>query len=467
MSVSDQEVRSEVAEARESLQMIRASLRTGMVIRFVGLVAGIIIVVIYVYSFMGLADRVARSGRIEQAVKERVELLNVHQGVQQIIREAGPVYMEEVRQVLSEMGLGEMLSTQLRGAYEDLRPVLLEEFSRVRPRLAEALRGQLQRTAAQLEVELQEMVEARMAQIIRDRQASLAAEADVSEEDVEKFLVNMIDANQQALMSVIDRRWAGSEQDLYEIRDMAAQLPELPAMDDQALLDHTVRVLVALLKYKLPDYEFTPATDITPAAQAPQPGPPRMGVDLSKVPEQYRDRVREAIRGAQRAAAEAIAPETGVDLSNIPLQFQDRVREAILNARQAAAQAVPPETGVDLSHVPEQYRDRVREAIRAARAGVPEVQLDLSNVPEQYRDRVREAIRMARQPAAQAAPPETGVDLSKVPEQYRDRVREAIRNAQQAAARGVAPETGLDLSAIPEEHRGEVERSLREAGVIE
>ncbi len=282
MSVSDQEVRSEVAEARESLQMVRASLRTGMVIRFVGLVAGIIIVVIYVYSFMNLADQIARSGRIEQEVKERVELLNVRQGVRQIIREAGPLYMEEIQQVLSEMGFREMLSTQLEAAYEDLRPILLEEFSRVRPRLADALRGQLQRTAAQLEVELQEMVEARMAQIIRDRQASLAAEADVSEEDVEKFLVNMIDANQQALMNVIDRRWAGNEEDLYEIRDMVAQLPDLPAMDDQALLDHTVRVLVALLKYKLPDYEFTrhrhhPRRASAPARPASDGGGPVEG----------------------------------------------------------------------------------------------------------------------------------------------------------------------------------------------
>lgn len=335
MSVSDQEVRSEIAEARESLQAIRASMRTGMVVRFLGLVAGIIIVLIYVFSFWGLVRGVAESGQIEQQLRERVPLVGLRQGVRQIIREAGPVYMKEVEQILSEMGLTEMLNVQLEAAYQDLRPVLMEEFSRVRPRLAAAVRGELQASADQLEAELQQMVESRLAQIIRDRQASLAAEADVSEEDVEKFLVNMIDANQQALMSVIDRRWADNTEELEEIRQTAEQFPEMPEMSDEALLEHTVRVLVALMKYKLEDYEFTPATDIPPAGQEAQAAPPQVQVDLSKVPEEHRDQVEEAIEKARQAA-------------------------------QDAQQAAPPQIEIDLSRVPEEHREEVEQSLKDA-----------------------------------------------------------------------------------------------------
>ncbi len=322
MSVSEQQVQGRIAEARESLRSIRASLRTGTVVRLLGLVVGLIIVGIYVSAFLGLGKRVLESGQMREQLQRRWDMIRTQEslnaeGLEQVLRQVGPVYAKEARAALKELDITSKLREQAQLAFEDIRPVLLKQFERVRPRVTSALEAEMDTTLEQIDTRLTNFLEDRLAQMIREQETSVRRTADVTEQEVAEILANVITANQEALKNVVEKRWRKDKQELYRMRELVAQFPPLPEMSEDEMLQQTFLVLMGLLKHKLPAYQFSARLEIPPAEAERREAP---SIPWQKIPGEYREKVREALGPS--------GEETGVPWDKIPEEYRDEVRKA-------------------------------------------------------------------------------------------------------------------------------------------
>ncbi|MFO7959299.1 MAG: hypothetical protein R6X33_19625 [Candidatus Brocadiia bacterium] len=271
MSVTEQEAKGHIAEMRESLQTIRASLRTGTVVRLVGLVVGLLIVGFYVYSFLGMGRELAESGELQAELRRRVEEVPVQRIISTALEQAGPAYMQETQALLKELQIEQAAVEQMQLAMEDLRPVLMEELDRVRPELAAILKSRAEGALSRFESELRTLLEERLENMIRRQQSVIAEGTDLTEEEVQNILINVIEANQEALMAVVNRRWQRDEAVVHDIGQMMLEFPELPRMTEEELLEETRDVLLALLKRRLPDYQFDELPITPPQEQVEMP----------------------------------------------------------------------------------------------------------------------------------------------------------------------------------------------------
>jgi len=268
MSVTEQEVKGHIAEMRESLQTIRSSLRTGTVVRLLGLVVGLVIVAFYVLSFWNLGKNLLQSGELQAEVKKRVEQVPVQRIISTALEQAGPAYLQEAQNLLSDLELEQVAVEQLQLAMAELHPVLMAELERVRPKLVSALKTRTEGALTRFESEMRALLEERLENMIRDNQNLIAEGTDLTEEEVQDILINVIEANQEALMAVVQRRWERNEAVVHDIGELVLEFPELPEMTEEELLAETRDVLVALLKHKLPDYEFEPELEIAAPEEA-------------------------------------------------------------------------------------------------------------------------------------------------------------------------------------------------------
>ena len=139
MSVSEREVESQVAEARQSLQTMRKSMGKGKLVRGLALVAGFAVVVMYVYSFVVMARELFESDALKKEVQDRIEMVNPQGTLQKVVGRVGPVYFDEARKLVSQTDFEREWIKQLRLAFKELRPALQAELERVSPRLVKQL----------------------------------------------------------------------------------------------------------------------------------------------------------------------------------------------------------------------------------------------------------------------------------------------------------------------------------------
>lgn len=302
MSVTEQEAKGHIAEMRESLQTIRASLRTGTMVRLIGLVVGLLIVGFYVISFLGMGRELAQSGELQAELRRRVEQVPVQRIISTALEQAGPAYMQETQALLTDLQLEQAAVEQMQLAMEDLRPVLMGELDRVRPELAAILKSRAEGALSRFESELRTLLEERLENMIRRQQGVIAEGTDLTEEDVQNILINVIEANQEALMAVVNRRWQRDEAVVHDIGQMMLEFPELPRMTEEELLEETRDVLLALLKRRLPDYQFDELPITPPQEEVAMP----TLEELRAMPEQAREDFlnqlpSEAAEGLRRA----------------------------------------------------------------------------------------------------------------------------------------------------------------------
>jgi len=144
----------------------------------------------------------------------------------------------------------------------------MAELERVRPKLVSALKTRTEGALTRFESEMRALLEERLENMIRDNQNLIAEGTDLTAEEVQDILINVIEANQEALMAVVQRRWERNEAVVHDIGELVLEFPELPEMTEEELLAETRDVLVALLKHKLPDYEFEPELEIAAPEEA-------------------------------------------------------------------------------------------------------------------------------------------------------------------------------------------------------
>jgi hypothetical protein len=282
-------------------------------------------------------------------LQKQFEALRVQESLLKVLEEAGPAYWEETRELLTEMNLQEMLRPEMESAYEEIRPILLREAARVRPRLFTALEAEGQATLDQVETEMQQLLEDRLGRLIRRQESTIKQQVDLTPQQVEELLVNMVDANQQALLNVVAKRWQDSQSDFDRIRTLTTQFPELPPMSEEELLKQTALVLVALMRYQLPEYTWPEGTELRAAAPvAPAQVPV---IDLEKIipwdqiPEDQREKVRADVQKAkqrmEKAAGEFPGPPSvdEIDWSMVPEEHREKAKKMYEEAMETREQS--------------------------------------------------------------------------------------------------------------------------------
>jgi hypothetical protein len=255
MSVSEQEAKQQIAQMRQALESMRASARRSSYVRALGVLVGFVIVGIYVYLMISLGFSVAHSKQFVPLVKQRIEMLAIQTKVQQAVKAALPAYRDEGEKLLKGMNLQEPLEKEGLALVEELRPVLLSEVDRAWPQLQEALIVEGNEAAKQLETDLQAVLEARLEAIVRKHSTQIQGETGLTEEKTAQVMLNIIDAGQQAMLGIVEKRWGENKAKLEEIAALVDRLPALPTMTEAELLEHMRDVLMALVKSKLPDYD--------------------------------------------------------------------------------------------------------------------------------------------------------------------------------------------------------------------
>ncbi len=315
MSVSEQEVKREIAGMREAIDAATASRKTATMVRVVAVIVGFVIVIAFVWATVGtIKDLADNPEPLRAQMKQRIEMMNVDQKMMGAVREAAPAYLEHAEQILSDLEVTDKLWEELVTMGKDLEPALREELARVRGPLLQTAEAQADQMARDLDVELRSMIQETLRESLAQHEQEIRQQVDLDEEDVEQLLVTIVEANQQAIMNMAKRRWGNKRDRLAEINNMLAELPKLPPLPESELVDHTVHVLLALLKHKLPDYNLQVELGQRKQLRAvPQAAQPESVVDSLRatlaqpdIPEEAKARVREAISkmGDDRVAAQ-------------------------------------------------------------------------------------------------------------------------------------------------------------------
>lgn len=263
MSANEEEVKGQIAEMRQALESAKESRRIATYVRAVGTLLGFVIVGLFVWlgvyrPFMRLAEN---PEPMREAAREQLETLQLGDKMMTIAREAAPTYAELAQEIAQDVGLMEAVQEQARLLAEDLRPTLEEAALAQRGPVREALEQQARRATEDLRAELNAIVRARLRSTLREQEASLQRETGLSEQKFALLVQNLNEAVRQAFINMAKRREGDLVERLEAIGKIVKGFPEVPPMSEEQLLEHTGRTLIALLKYKLPEYDFEEAME--------------------------------------------------------------------------------------------------------------------------------------------------------------------------------------------------------------
>lgn len=254
MAVSDQELRRQIAEMREGLRAIHAAERRGKWARVLGLLGGIGLVLFFVLRFINLGQSVFTSGQISEVASARVKSLNLQSWPGRIIEEAGPACAKEAGKVLDDTNFGDTAKQELQVLISDLQPVVVDQFARIRPRLAKAIEEESALATEELRNRITETLRTRMGATLKKHKAEIEQRLKLTPDQGNEVMLNLINANNTAMRQIVEKRWGQNTENLHLISEYVSRLPDPPRMSDEDMMSEATRVLIALAKYKLPDY---------------------------------------------------------------------------------------------------------------------------------------------------------------------------------------------------------------------
>ncbi len=284
MSPSAQETKSQIAEMREGLRSTRQSMKVGKAVGILAVIVGLAIVALYVNAFIQLGKRVVQSPRIPQIARQRVQQFQFDRTVRHVLEAAGPAYLEEAKALAEEMDLMQTIQEQAQLMLEDLRPVLRKEVQRIQPQIQQAIQAQGQQTLADLEGMLQDKIETRLTAILA-KQSGRLAETGATREKLAEAVANLQEASLEAFQTALRARKGDLDAELTKFNALLEEIPSLREMGKAEIQRDLRDVLLALLKHKLPDYEFR---GMGPAAE--RGAPPGRPAEVEEIIEKARDR---------------------------------------------------------------------------------------------------------------------------------------------------------------------------------
>ncbi len=300
MAVSEQELRSTVAQMREQLRSAAASRRRARVVGILGVVVGLCIVAFIVGSLFSLAGGLRENPEeLRAAATSRIQNLQLERKASDVAKRLMPVIQKEALALVKELELPKVAMDELKIMLRDLEPVARRELERVTPRLRQVVEAESTRLQEDLRQALEGKLADRFSESIRRHEQRLET-LDLTEEKLAQIIENLQMASAYALQDILEPRLKGVVEEIKKVGNLVLDLPPLPEeRSEEQLLIEIKDVLLALLKERLPGYEMDPR-EIYQYGHRPPTGPPQE--PQIDTPEQARRMAAEAAAAAQRAA---------------------------------------------------------------------------------------------------------------------------------------------------------------------
>ncbi len=300
MAVSEQELRSTIAQMREQLRSTAASRRRARVIGILGVVVGFCIVGLIVYSvfsqFYNISDN---PEELRAAATGQIRNLQLDRKASEVAKRLMPVVQKEALALVKELDLPKVATDELKIMLRDLEPVARRELERVTPRLRDLVEAESARLQEDLRQTLEGKLADRFSESIRRHERRLET-LDLTEEKLAQIIENLQMASAYALQDILEPRLKGVVEEMKKVGNLVLDLPPLPEeKSEEQLLIEIKDVLLALLKERLPDYEMGPR-EVYQYGHRPPTGPPQQ--PQIDTPEEARRMAAEAAAAAQRAA---------------------------------------------------------------------------------------------------------------------------------------------------------------------
>jgi len=196
---------------------------------------------------------------LRQKIQESELLKLAAQQMQQESQKVWAVYSQLIQQRVKEMGLVDEVQQALQDVIDEAQPAYTAELDRIRPQLLNAFEYEGRILLEDLTLMVKGKLEESLKESILAQEDRLREDLGLSESELEVMLGTLVEANETALTRMIDRRTEGHRKLWAEIE---AMLPDVGMSEEHELdvvADQMMKVLLLLLKYKLPgEYENLP-----------------------------------------------------------------------------------------------------------------------------------------------------------------------------------------------------------------
>ncbi len=258
MSVSEQEVKNQIAAMEEDLDSIRTSARIGSWVRILGVLAGFGIVGLFVWAFISLGMNVYND--MEPALRTEADRIKNNltgdpKQFQALAEEVGKAYLEEAKAMVEDMDLQTTAQEEFQAFVEDVRPIVESEYKRLSPQIEGMLQSQGQLLLDDLQAMVDEALNERLAGILASQQVTL--EQAVGTDDPDEVIQRVRSAAEKAAQAMVARRWDRYADQRRQIADLVGRIPDLPRdLGEEELVSELTKALLARLKLEIPDYEL-------------------------------------------------------------------------------------------------------------------------------------------------------------------------------------------------------------------
>jgi hypothetical protein len=169
--------------------------------------------------------------------------------------EVGPVYLTEAKKMAEELDLLQDFASGMKEQAGKISEAYRNELRRVAPEILTALKAQQDELAQELTSWLEGRIRAELESSMQRNAQYVQDETGLTEEVVRQKLASVVVAADDAIRGMVRQRTDKYQADLQTINEMLKQVPECKEKDPAMLEDEMGRVLVQLLKMKLPEYK--------------------------------------------------------------------------------------------------------------------------------------------------------------------------------------------------------------------
>lgn len=208
MSVTEQEIKAQVADMQRALEEIDVSRRRAGVTKLVGTVAAILVVVTLVVSFVWNVRSLAeRRDEFVQAFQKRIAPMGLTGKFTDLATELGPIVQKEAQKLAKELQENEKARAQLTAMWEeDMLPILKAKAEEVRPDLEKAAESQRKLLIEALQEKLQAKINERLRVLIQEQETDIRTGTGIAEEQIDGILAMLRESSEEAAANVVKRK---------------------------------------------------------------------------------------------------------------------------------------------------------------------------------------------------------------------------------------------------------------------
>jgi hypothetical protein len=267
MTVSEQEVKDQIAEMRQALVVAQEARRRAGIIKLVGTVAGIVIVVLFVWLFIKIGlDAKNNVDDYSAAITKRIKTAQVASKVEKIAVGAMPLVQQEGTRLLNELKDDKETWAEAQAFLnEDVLPMLeAKTKNEVFPKVQALAEAQFEGMQEDLMALLEGKFKKRVEEIAQTQATNLELGTGLNEQQIDKILGNLRTCCQDAAWEMMaergDKVWAKIEE-IKKHRDELLERFDAEDVKDVDLRDVILRILGYQILEQVPGVEGIDRTE--------------------------------------------------------------------------------------------------------------------------------------------------------------------------------------------------------------